>query len=176
MEPSSRTPEGLPNRCPICGKEIAIDPSMPAGDAPCPHCGHLLWFPTTLGALQDFQRFTISDPSICTSAQAIAAAFDRLAESEHVATGHRRGILDALQKREELGSTGIGRGVAIPHAKYPGVARLIGAVADFPAGVDFKSLDGKPVHVVCLFVSPTDQPHEHLRVLEAISRQLRLGA
>ena len=89
---------------------------------------------------------------------------------------HRRGILAALEKREELGSTGIGRGVAVPHAKYPGVARLIGAVADFPAGVDFKSLDGKPVHVVCLFVPPTDRPSDHLRVLEAISQHLRLGA
>lgn len=46
MRPSSRTPEGKPNRCPVCGNEIRIDPSSPADDAPCPHCGHLLWFPT----------------------------------------------------------------------------------------------------------------------------------
>ena len=45
MKPSSRTPEGQPNRCPVCGKEIRIEPSHPAGDAPCPCCGHLLWFP-----------------------------------------------------------------------------------------------------------------------------------
>jgi signal recognition particle subunit SRP54 len=44
MEPSSRTPEGEPNRCPVCGKAVRIDPSRPPGDAPCPHCGHLLWF------------------------------------------------------------------------------------------------------------------------------------
>jgi hypothetical protein len=44
MEPSSRTPEGEPNRCPICGKAVLIDPSRPPGDAPCPNCGHLLWF------------------------------------------------------------------------------------------------------------------------------------
>jgi hypothetical protein len=44
MEPSSRTPEGEPNRCPVCGKTVRIDPSRPQGDAPCPHCGHLLWF------------------------------------------------------------------------------------------------------------------------------------
>jgi WD40 repeat protein/serine/threonine protein kinase len=44
MEPSSRTPEGRPNFCPVCGHEITIEPSRPAGDAPCPHCGHLLWF------------------------------------------------------------------------------------------------------------------------------------
>jgi serine/threonine protein kinase len=41
---SSRTPEGLPNRCPVCGTNVRIEPSNPAGDAPCPQCGHLLWF------------------------------------------------------------------------------------------------------------------------------------
>lgn len=44
MKPSSRTPEGEPNHCPVCGKDLRIEPSRPADDAPCPHCGHLLWF------------------------------------------------------------------------------------------------------------------------------------
>jgi len=41
---SSRTPEGLPARCPICGHSFLLEPSFPAGDAPCPSCGHLLWW------------------------------------------------------------------------------------------------------------------------------------
>jgi anti-anti-sigma factor len=41
---SSRTPEGVPNRCPVCGSDLKLEPSDPAGDAPCPHCGVLLWF------------------------------------------------------------------------------------------------------------------------------------
>jgi len=48
MKPSSRTPEGEPNRCPVCGKDLRIEPSRPAGDAPCPHCGHLVWFGSNL--------------------------------------------------------------------------------------------------------------------------------
>ena len=44
MQPSSRTPEGEPNRCPVCGKTLHIEPSRPPGDAPCPHCGHPLLF------------------------------------------------------------------------------------------------------------------------------------
>ncbi|HEY4313016.1 MAG TPA: phosphopantetheine-binding protein [Pirellulales bacterium] len=44
MTISSRTPEGEPNRCPICGKDCTIEPSWPSGDAPCPRCGHLLWW------------------------------------------------------------------------------------------------------------------------------------
>jgi hypothetical protein len=46
MTVSSRTPEGRPNRCPICGRAIRIEPSQPFGDAPCPACGTLLWFVT----------------------------------------------------------------------------------------------------------------------------------
>lgn len=41
---SSRTPEGDPNRCPVCGHECRLEPSLPSRDGPCPHCGHLLWF------------------------------------------------------------------------------------------------------------------------------------
>lgn len=45
VKPSSRTPEGTPSRCPVCGNEVCIEPSTPSRDAPCPCCGHLLWFP-----------------------------------------------------------------------------------------------------------------------------------
>jgi len=44
MRISSRTPEGIPNRCPVCGSQVRIEPSGPFGDAPCPDCGTLLWF------------------------------------------------------------------------------------------------------------------------------------
>jgi acyl carrier protein len=48
MKPSSRTPEGLPSRCPLCGAETNLEFSHPAGDAPCPECGHLLWLSVEL--------------------------------------------------------------------------------------------------------------------------------
>src|SRR5262245_47047213 len=47
MTISSRTPEGEPNHCPVCGKDLFIEPSLDTRDAPCPHCGHLLWFRRT---------------------------------------------------------------------------------------------------------------------------------
>jgi predicted RNA-binding Zn-ribbon protein involved in translation (DUF1610 family) len=73
MSVASRTPEGLPNRCPLCGAEVIIPPSVPAGDAPCPKCGHLIWFdnraarlfaatesrPTNVGAFLDRHRHDI---------------------------------------------------------------------------------------------------------------------
>jgi fructose-specific phosphotransferase system IIA component len=82
-------------------------------------------------------------------------------------------VVEAILKREELGSTGIGRGVAVPHTKHPTVDRLCGAVAVSQEGVEFDSLDGEKVHLLFLLVSPPDRPGDHLRALENISRQLR---
>ena len=82
-------------------------------------------------------------------------------------------IVRAILKRELLGSTGIGRGVAIPHTKHNSVDRLIGTVALSPAGVNFDSLDGEPVHIFVLLISPQDRPGDHLRALENVSRCLR---
>ena len=82
-------------------------------------------------------------------------------------------IIKAILKREELGSTGIGRGVAVPHTKHPSVERLVGTVAVSSEGVDFNSLDGEKVHLFFLLISPPDRPGDHLRALENVSRQLR---
>jgi fructose-specific phosphotransferase system IIA component len=82
-------------------------------------------------------------------------------------------IVKAILKREELGSTGIGRGVAVPHTKHPSVQKLVGTVAVSSAGVDFNSLDGEKVQLFFLLISPPDRPGDHLRALENISRQLR---
>jgi len=82
-------------------------------------------------------------------------------------------IVRAVMRREQLGSTGIGRGIAIPHSKHPGVERLIGTLALSPAGVPFDSIDGEPVHIVVLLVSPQDRPGDHLRALENVVRSMR---
>src|SRR5262245_21937819 len=82
-------------------------------------------------------------------------------------------VIKAILKRELLGSTGIGRGVAIPHTKHPCVDRLIGTLAVSHKGVAFDSLDGDPVHVFVLLTSPQDRPADHLRALENVSRSLR---
>ncbi len=82
-------------------------------------------------------------------------------------------VVKAILKRELLGSTGIGRGVAIPHAKHPSVDRLIGTIALSKPGVPFDSLDGEPVHVFILLISPQDRTGDHLRALENVSRSLK---
>lgn len=82
-------------------------------------------------------------------------------------------VVAAILKREELGSTGIGNGVAVPHTKHASVEKLSAMVAISRTGVDFSSLDGEDVFILFLLVSPPDRPGDHLRGLENISRHLR---
>jgi len=98
---------------------------------------------------------------------------DALTAAGKVAVEESESIVKAILKREELGSTGIGRGVAVPHTKHPSVQKLVGTVAVSDAGVDFNSLDGEKVQLFFLLISPPDRPGDHLRALENISRQLR---
>jgi PTS system fructose-specific IIA component/PTS system nitrogen regulatory IIA component len=83
------------------------------------------------------------------------------------------GIVKAIVKREELGSTGIGRGIAVPHTKHAGAKRLVGSVAVSADGIDFDSLDCEKVQLFFLLISPPDCPGDHLRALEHITRQLK---
>ncbi len=96
-----------------------------------------------------------------------------LAESNAIDGEQQESIVKAIMKREELGSTGIGRGVAVPHTKHPSVEKLVGTVGVSGEGIDFESLDGEKVQLVFLLVSPPDRPGDHLRALENITSQLR---
>jgi mannitol/fructose-specific phosphotransferase system IIA component (Ntr-type) len=90
-----------------------------------------------------------------------------------VAEGDEENIVKAILRREQLGSTGIGRGVAIPHAKHESVGKLIGTVGLAPAGIAFESLDNEPVKIFVTLLYAPERPGEHLRALEAVSRLLR---
>ena len=103
----------------------------------------------------------------------IRAMVTSLIETKRINEKDYESIVEAILKREELGSTGIGRGVAVPHTKHPSIDKLIGTVAISEEGVNFDSLDGEKVHLLFLLVSPPDRPGDHLRALENISRQLR---
>jgi nitrogen PTS system EIIA component len=82
-------------------------------------------------------------------------------------------VIAAVARREEFGPTGIGGGLAVPHANHASLSQIVGAVGYSPAGIDFQSLDGRPVHTVVLVLSPPGNPREHLRALEQISRHHR---
>ena len=82
-------------------------------------------------------------------------------------------MVKVLLEREALGSTGIGQGIGIPHGKFAGVRRLIGACGISRKGVDFESLDGEPVYIFFLLVAPEDSAGPHLKALARVSRLLK---
>jgi nitrogen PTS system EIIA component len=97
-----------------------------------------------------------------------------LARRAAVTTGiTERQIYDVLAERERLGSTGIGRGIAIPHGKLPGLARLYGLFARLDRPIPFESIDDQPVDLIFLLLAPPDAAGEHLRTLARVSRLLR---
>jgi nitrogen PTS system EIIA component len=87
--------------------------------------------------------------------------------------GDAGGLYRALLEREQLGSTGIGQGVAIPHCKLKGLDQGIVAIGMARPGIDFGAPDGKPVAVFFLVLSPDDDPAEHLQTLSRVSRWAR---
>ena len=105
--------------------------------------------------------------------EVIAELVQSLVQAGVIKASDQDGIVAAVMRREELGSTGIGRGVAVPHTKHPTVERLIGTVGISSDGVNFNSLDGAKVHLFFLIVSPHDRPSDHLRALEQITMHLR---
>ncbi len=105
--------------------------------------------------------------------EAIREIVRSLHASGQVTEADVEGVIRAILGREELGSTGIGQGVAVPHTRHPTVQKLVGTVALSRHGVDFAALDGDPVDIFFLLISPPNQPGDHLRALENISRHLK---
>lgn len=125
--------------------------------------------------MRDFvvREAIIPDLKANTKEGVIREMVESLKAAGQIKMGDPEDTIKAILKRELLGSTGIGRGVAIPHTKHTSVERLVGTVALAKAGVGFESLDGEPVHVFVLLISPQDRPGDHLRALENVSRTLR---
>jgi len=84
-----------------------------------------------------------------------------------------RDIVAAAVERERLGSTGVGNGVALPHARIEGIDRVMAGFARLTEPMDFDSVDGRPVDLVAFLLAPADAAGAHLRALARVSRQLR---
>ncbi len=104
--------------------------------------------------------------------QAITELTDLLVSSGGIPAEHREDVLAALRQREETMSTGIGFGIAIPHASSDFVPNVVAAFGRSKEGIEFDSLDNELVHFIVLFVVPKDQFQIHLRTLAAIAKFL----
>lgn len=122
--------------------------------------------------LSDFLDFESIRPSLAAGNK--RALFQLLGQSAGQRLGLDAGeIVASVAERERLGSTGFGNGVAIPHGKIAGLARVYCSFARLTEPVDYKAIDGGPVDLVFLLLSPPDAGAEHLKALAAVSRVVR---
>ena len=124
----------------------------------------------------DFVCFeaTISQLQACDRDGAIAELVASLDKAGKLCKGNCAAITAEVMKREKEASTGLGKGVAIPHVKHRAVKRVVGAVGLSSAGIDFLALDKQPVYSVILLISPEGDPDRHLQVMESVLRHLQL--
>jgi mannitol/fructose-specific phosphotransferase system IIA component (Ntr-type) len=116
-----------------------------------------------------FKPGCVKVPMEAADKHAAIAELVRLLEHEGL-IGDREAVIRAIETRESVRSTGIGRGLAIPHGKTAAVERLAMAVGKVNPPIDFDSIDGRPVGVVVLMVSPQDQTGPHIRAMAAVSK------
>lgn len=82
-------------------------------------------------------------------------------------------IVAALIKREQNGSTGFGKGVAVPHVKHPKIKQMAGTIGRSESGIDFAALDHQPVYSIVLLLSPDNQPQQHLQAMNIVFSNLQ---
>lgn len=120
------------------------------------------------------EKSIISDLKGRSKKQVLEELIDALLENKPQLDRER--LLSVLLERERLGSTGIGDGIAIPHGKLKDLDQLVLSFGRSGQGVDFESMDGKPVHLFFLLVAPESCAGIHLRALAKIARLLKNGS
>ena len=116
----------------------------------------------------------ILDPvSVENRKQALTTLSAALAEQTKL---DARDIFDAVMERERLGSTGVGEGVAIPHARIDGLEKPVGGLLRLDEGVDFEAIDERPCDLIFMLLAPKTAGADHLRALAQVSRVFRQSA
>ncbi len=115
----------------------------------------------------------IADLEDATRDEAIEKLVGSLADAGAISKRSVKDTIAAVLAREKQATTGIGKGVALPHAKIPSAKKVVGAIGRSAAGIDFNALDSKPVHVVILLLSNPNNPDEHLQAMETIFKHVQ---
>ena len=108
-----------------------------------------------------------------TRNEAITELIEALAAAGGIPRKSVPDVTKAVLTREAQATTGIGRGVALPHAKLKGIRKPVGTIGRSSAGIDFAALDSKPVYSVILLLSSPDNPDEHLQAMEVIFKHVQ---
>ncbi|KKB76122.1 nitrogen regulatory protein [Devosia limi DSM 17137] len=113
----------------------------------------------------------------CTGVKTKRQLFEELAERAAEVTGRESAeILEAISNREELGSTGLGNGIAIPHGKIAGLGHVYAVFARLDQPIEFDSVDDLPVDIVMMLLAPAGAGADHLKALSRVARLLRTEA
>jgi mannitol/fructose-specific phosphotransferase system IIA component (Ntr-type) len=108
-----------------------------------------------------------------TRDEVIGELVEAMAEAGAISKQKVKEIIKAILAREAQATTGIGKGVALPHAKLKGIKKPIATIGCSSEGIDFASLDSKPVYSVILLLSSPDNPDEHLQAMETIFKHVQ---
>ena len=125
--------------------------------------------------LSDFIEFEAIIPELSggTRDECIGELVKSLADAGRIDKSKVKGLTRDLIKRESQGSTGIGKGIAVPHLKHSSIKEIVGTIGLCKAGLDFSSLDKAPVYSVVLLLSPTNDPDRHLETMENLFSHLQ---
>ena len=105
--------------------------------------------------------------------EAVTELIDALVKSRSVTKSLRDELIKQIMDREKHGSTGFGKGVAVPHVKHEKIKKMVAAIGVSQQGVDFNALDKAPVYGIVLLLSPKNKPDEHLQAMENIFSNLQ---
>lgn len=109
-----------------------------------------------------------------TRDEAIIELVEALSKAGHLGKNKSTDVSNSIIKRENDASTGIGKGVAVPHVKFANITNAVAAIGVSGGGIDFSSLDKQPVYVIIMLISPVDNPDKHLQAMEKIFKMLQL--
>ena len=115
----------------------------------------------------------IADLEAGTRDEAIEELIQALADAGAITKRAVKDALAAVLKREDQATTGIGKGISLPHAKIKNVKKVVGTIGRSAKGIDFNALDSKPVYVVILLLSSPDDPDGHLQAMETIFKHVQ---
>ncbi len=104
---------------------------------------------------------------------AIAELVSALDKAGQLGKGNCEEIIKAVIERENEASTGMGKGIAVPHVKHHAVKDIVAAIGRSGVGIDFPALDKQPVYSVILLISPMDNPDKHLQTMEYVFKHLQ---
>ena len=105
--------------------------------------------------------------------EAVEQLVQSLADAGAISKRSVRECISAVLTRERQATTGIGKGIALPHAKIKSVKRIVGTIGRSDTGIDFSALDSKPVYIVILLLSNPEDPDEHLQAMETIFKHVQ---